>query len=80
MVTMASSCRYLASSYKETADFAYILNNATNEKDMNAQVRRIHALSEVLSGHWSVSVSGNWRVTFKFIGEDIELVNYQDYH
>ncbi|WP_233235782.1 type II toxin-antitoxin system RelE/ParE family toxin [Bordetella sp. LUAb4] len=25
-------------------------------------------------------VNGNWRITFRFIGADIELVNYQDYH
>ena len=31
-------------------------------------------------GHWSVRVSGNWRITFKFEGEDAILVNYQDYH
>jgi proteic killer suppression protein len=57
-----------------------ILNNAKNEKDMNAPAWKIHSLSGVLNGHWSVSVSGNWRVTFKFVGEDVELVNYQDYH
>nr|WP_255701809.1 type II toxin-antitoxin system RelE/ParE family toxin [Bordetella sp. LUAb4] len=28
----------------------------------------------------SVRVNGNWRITFRFIGADIELVNYQDYH
>lgn len=29
---------------------------------------------------WSVTVSGNWRVTFMFIGQDAEIVNYEDYH
>jgi proteic killer suppression protein len=33
-----------------------------------------------LAGHWSVSVSGNWRLTFLFEGEDAILVDYQDYH
>lgn len=28
----------------------------------------------------SVEVNGNWRVTFRFIGSDIELVDYRDYH
>ena len=32
------------------------------------------------AGHWSVWVNGNWRLTFKFSGEDAEIVNYQDYH
>jgi toxin HigB-1 len=25
-------------------------------------------------------VNGNWRVTFRFVGQDVELVDYQDYH
>jgi proteic killer suppression protein len=25
-------------------------------------------------------VSGNWRVTFRFEGEDAFVVDYQDYH
>ena len=33
-----------------------------------------------LSDHWSVRVSGNWRVVFKFDGYDILLVDYLDYH
>jgi toxin HigB-1 len=32
--------------------------------------------------HWSVKVNGNWRITFRFIDENIEVldVNYLDYH
>lgn len=41
---------------------------------------RLHALKGDLKHHWSVSVSGNWRLTFKFEGEDAILVDYQDYH
>ena len=26
------------------------------------------------------SVSGNWRVTFRFVGVDAEVVDYEDYH
>ncbi|WP_231561844.1 type II toxin-antitoxin system RelE/ParE family toxin [Nitrosococcus oceani] len=33
-----------------------------------------------LKGFWSIRVNGNWRVTFRFVGIDIELVNYIDYH
>jgi len=29
---------------------------------------------------WSVRVSGNWRITYRFIGREIEIVNYEDYH
>ena len=37
-------------------------------------------LSGALKGHWAISVSGNWRLTFRFEGEDAILVDYQDYH
>lgn len=40
----------------------------------------LHPLKGKLIGHWSVRVSGNWRMTFKFEGEDAVLVDYQDYH
>ena len=33
-----------------------------------------------LEGFWSVWVNGNWRVIFRFDGEDAELVDYLDYH
>ena len=56
------------------------LNIAKTEKDMNAPNWDLHSLSGNLREHWSVKVSGNWRITFKFDESDVELVNYQDYH
>lgn len=41
---------------------------------------KLHQLRVNLNGHWSIRVNGNWRVTFRFEGVDIELVNYLDYH
>lgn len=41
---------------------------------------RTHSLKGELKGHWAIWVNGNWRVTFRFVGTDIELVDYQDYH
>ena len=41
---------------------------------------RLHALKGRLKGHYAVSVSGNWRVTFRFEdGEavDVDYVVYQ---
>ena len=37
-------------------------------------------LKHDLAGHWSVWISGNWRMTFAFEGTDAVLVDYQDYH
>jgi proteic killer suppression protein len=40
----------------------------------------LHALKGDLSGYWSVSVSGNWRIIFRFEGIDAVDVDYVDYH
>jgi len=56
------------------------LDVASKPTDMNAPGYRLHALRGDLEGHWTVSVSGNWRLIFAFEGEDAILVDYQDYH
>ncbi len=47
---------------------------------MNMPGWGLHQLTGDLKGHWAVKVSGNWRLTFAFDGEDAILVDYQDYH
>jgi proteic killer suppression protein len=56
------------------------LNVATAVRDMDLAGLRLHALKGARKGVWSVWVSGNWRVTFQFVGRDAELVDYEDYH
>ncbi|MBW1707223.1 MAG: type II toxin-antitoxin system RelE/ParE family toxin [Deltaproteobacteria bacterium] len=56
------------------------LNASTCPQDMNLPGLNLHELSGERKGTWSVKVSGNWRVTFKFVGKDTTLVNYEDYH
>jgi len=56
------------------------LNVARESSDMNVPGWGLHPLKGRLSNHWSVSVSGNWRLTFTFNEGDVELVDYQDYH
>ncbi len=56
------------------------LNVAKDERDMNAPSWALHSLSGNLRFHWSVTVSGNWRLTFRFEEGDVVLVDYQDYH
>ena len=41
---------------------------------------RLHRLKGEMSGYWSVTVSGNWRVIFRFEGEDTVDVDFVDYH
>lgn len=40
----------------------------------------VHPLKGELKDHYGLSVSGNWRITFRFTGEDVEMVDYIDYH
>ena len=56
------------------------LNEAAKPQDMNLPGWRLHPLKGELKGHWSAWVSGNWRLTFRFVGPDAELVDYLDYH
>lgn len=49
-------------------------------KDMDFPGLRLHQLKGKLKGRWSVTISGNWRVTFTFVGKDAVLVDYEDYH
>src|SRR5690554_6183028 len=56
------------------------LNAASDAKDMDLPGLRLHELSGNRVGLWSVTVSGNWRVTFRFEDGDAEIVNYEDYH
>ena len=56
------------------------LEHATNPKDMNAPGWRLHRLSGNLSGFYSVMVSGNWRLIFRFEDKEALDVDYVDYH
>lgn len=47
---------------------------------LNQPGLRLHSLKGELKGHGSVGVNGNGRVTFRFAGADVELIDYQDYH
>jgi proteic killer suppression protein len=57
-----------------------LLDSAKSKEDMNVPAWRLHELKGKLKGHLSITVNGNWRLTFKFVNEDVELVDYQDYH
>ena len=56
------------------------LSAATGPGDMALPGLDLHPLKGDRKGTWAVSVSGNWRVTFKFVGKDADAVDYEDYH
>ncbi|WP_365870767.1 type II toxin-antitoxin system RelE/ParE family toxin [Alcanivorax sp.] len=56
------------------------LEVAVGPQDMNVPGWDLHPLKGTLQNHWSVKVSGNWRLTYTFENGDAVLVDYQDYH
>lgn len=56
------------------------LDASTAPSDMNLPGYRLHQLIGNEAGVWSVTVNGNWRITFKFEGRDAYVVDYRDYH
>lgn len=56
------------------------LNASTNPQDMNLPGYRLHQLKGKEKDIWSVTVNGNWRVTYYFEGQDAYVVDYKDYH
>lgn len=41
---------------------------------------RLHQLSGNLIDYWSITISGNDRIVFKFMNGHVYLLNYLDYH
>lgn len=56
------------------------LDASVSAMDMNLPGYRLHQLEGDKRDMWSVTVNGNWRITFYFEGMDAYLVDYQDYH
>jgi proteic killer suppression protein len=56
------------------------LNASMNARDMALPGLNLHELTGNRRGTWSVRVSGNWRITFRFDGEHATDVDYEDYH
>ena len=57
-----------------------VLDVATKIEDVSLPGYRLHPLMGKQKGFFSVCVNGNWRVIFRFVGDDVELVNYLDNH
>ena len=56
------------------------LNAATNPRDMALPGLALHQLRGVRRGTRSVSVSGNWQLTFGMVGKNVVHVDVEDYH
>jgi proteic killer suppression protein len=56
------------------------LNEAVTIQDMGLPGYRLHPLKGELAGFWAVSVSGNWRIMFRFESGSAYDVDLIDYH
>ena len=57
-----------------------VLDQSVSLREVNVTAYKLHQLSGDMKGHYSVTVSGNWRVTFRFEDGDAYDVDYIDYH
>lgn len=57
-----------------------LLDDASGAGQLNIPGYNLHPLKGDRKDEWAMSVSGNWRITFKFEGEDAIDVNLEDYH
>ena len=57
-----------------------LLDSAFTLEDMDAPGLRLHVLRGNLRGFYAVTVSGNWRVIFRFEDGEAQDVDYIDYH
>ena len=65
---------------KRLRELLTALNAARGPADLNRPSWRLHGLAGDRSGFHAVTVQANWRLTFRFVGQDVELLDYLDYH
>ena len=57
-----------------------LIDQASAVEQLDIPGMHLHQLKFDRKGEWAMTVSGNWRITFRFVGEDATNVNLEDYH
>jgi len=72
----------LPAPYVKKIRFALDLLNSVSNLSfiMRERKLRLHPLSGKLKDYWAITISGNDRIIFKFIDENVYLLDYLDYH
>ena len=65
---------------KRLRELLTALSVASGAQDLSRPSWRLHGLSGDRAGFYAVTVQANWRLTFRFVGTDVELLDYLDYH
>jgi len=61
-------------------DLLTALSVARGAQDLARPSWRLHGLTGDRAGFHAVTVQANWRLSFRFVGQDVELLDYLDYH
>ncbi len=56
------------------------LDTAQSVEDTDIPGYRLHPLKGKLKSRWSISDSGNWRLTYEFVDGTVQLLDYEDYY
>ena len=57
-----------------------LIDQASAVEQLAIPGMNLHPLKGERKGMWAMTVSGNWRITFRFAGEDAIDLNLEDYH
>lgn len=56
------------------------IDTASEIDDIDLPGYQLHCLQGDRDTIYSISVNGNWRITFEFIDGNAYILNYEDYH
>ena len=72
--------RVRADQLRRIRDVRAHLDEARHPSDLSLPGYRLHPLRGGLKGYWSVTISGNWRIIFRFENGDAFEADLVDYH
>ena len=65
---------------KTVQEVLTVLDDAITPQELSLPAYHLHPLKGDLKGFWSVTVRANWRIIFRFVGNDAFDVELIDYH
>jgi toxin HigB-1 len=78
--TKNNASRLPAEQVKKIRNILMLLHGAEKVEDLNYPGGGLHPLKGDFKGYWSVTVTGNYRIIFRFENGNAHLVDYLDYH
>lgn len=65
---------------KTVQEILTVLDDALSPQDLGLPAYHLHLLKGDMKGFWAVTVRANWRIVFRFEGNDAVDVELIDYH